>query len=124
MATGIGEASAILAFVQLGFSFAKALDQYVRDVKDVPKEVAGLPDRLFEVLGLVDEVRNLLSLNLQTQAWTEAGVRRAEGDIQYCQGIIRILQEVLQKANVPLDTHPTKEDIDISTFDKATWPFI
>lgn len=86
--SAIGGASAVIGLIQSGFQFAQALHEYAKDVKKVPDEIIGLPDRLFESVGLVDEVNNLLTLNRQTHAWTELGVRRAEGDIVVCYEII------------------------------------
>lgn len=119
----VGGAGAILGIVETGFALGSALAEYIHDVGNVPKEVTSLPDKITETLGLIEEVGDLLAENQRTQAWKDAGVLRAQQNIKDCGSIIVVLQSLLQKAGIPEGTKPTVEDLNLSLFSLATWPF-
>lgn len=120
---GIGEASAVLAFVELGFSFASALAKYTRDYQKAAAEIGGLPEKLEETVGLISDLQGLLEQNETTHCWTDAGVKRAHQNVRDCEQILKTLQNLLLKAGIPPDkAEITVEDLELSIVTKATWP--
>lgn len=120
---GIGEASAVLAFVELGFSFGSALAKYTKDYQKAAAEIGGLPEKIEETIGLISDLQELLVQNETTHCWTDAGVKRAYQNVKDCQQILNALQNLLLKAGIPPDKADiTLEDLELSVVTKATWP--
>ena len=119
---GIGEASAVIAVVQSGFSLAKALNTYIGDYKDSYESVTGLASELDATITQIKELSDLVAYN---DAAGPGSLKLCEKCTEDSNRLIRKIVELLTKARLPED--PTamvnlKDNIRIRTFDRARWP--
>lgn len=70
---GIGEASAIIAVISLGFTLSTTLTTYVADVRDGQDEIASLANDLKGTAILMQELARLLTEDLSTHGWSAGG---------------------------------------------------
>lgn len=120
--SGVDAAAGILAFIELGFSFAKAVNEFCTAYKEAPTEIKALPDRIVETLGLLDEVANLLKRNDKTHVWSDLGVTRAKQNAEDCKVIVISLKDLLQRVGIKTDDLPAAaQDLDLSFFNQSAW---
>lgn len=128
---GIGEVSAILGVVELGFSLASALNTYVGDVSAAREDVASLCSEIEATVSHLKGLESLMVKNDETQAWDADGLLLAKRAVSDCDQIIKKLRKLVRKANwsdsaEDEDDEANKpfdgKDIDLSLFQKALWP--
>jgi len=124
MAAGIGEASAIATFLQIGFSLAKTLSTYIADFKDTPKEISELAEEINLTLGHVEELNALLDRNQINPVWNGNGVKWAHKCRADSERLVQKLLKLLQNSGTSIPSNGTvgRQDIDISLFHRASWP--
>lgn len=123
-AGGIGEASALVTFLQVGFSLATSLTTYIGDVQEAPDEISALATEIDATLRQVEELDSLLELNKQTKAWNQNGVILAQKCRTDSERVITKLVKLLRKSGSVAPTQGTigRQDIDISRFKSLQWP--
>ena len=123
-AAGIGEASAIATFLQVGFSLATTLTTYIADVKEAPDEISSLATEIDATLRQVQELDNLLSANEETKGWNENGVILAKKCRTDAEKVVEKLVKLSGKsgADTPKTGTVERKDLDISLFKKVSWP--
>ena len=122
-AGGIGEASAIATFLQVGFSLATTLTTYIADAKDAPDDIAGLATEIDATLRQVQELETLLSENEKTKGWNENGIIFAKKCRTDAERVVKKIVCLLRKSGTGLPEKGTieREDIDISLFRRVGW---
>ncbi|RMX77667.1 hypothetical protein D0869_09704 [Hortaea werneckii] len=78
MPTGVEEASAILAFVQVGFSLAKTCTTLVGEYREAPDELATLANAIVDTLAHIETIKSLLEENETTHGWNANGIDLAK----------------------------------------------
>ena len=127
---GIGEASAIIGVVELGFSLAKALNNYVSNVSAAPEDVSSLGSEIEATLSHLRGLKTLIEKNEETEAWDEDGLALAKRSITDCDQIVKKLRRLVSKASwrnfesdEEFDTRSLEtSEIDLTLFQKALWP--
>lgn len=122
-AAGIGEASAIAAFIHIGFSLATTLTTYIADVKDAPDEISSLATEIDATLRQVQELDNLLKDNDKTKGWNQNGVVLAQKCRTDAEKSIEKIVKLLKKTGTEIPENGTieRKDIDISLFRRVGW---
>jgi hypothetical protein len=122
---GIGEASAIIGVVQVGFSLARTLNTYIGDFKDSRESIIGLAA---ELDATIIQVKELSSLVVTSKAASEGSKKLAEKCVKDSERLIKKLVELLTKAHQPEDLNAIinikPEDINVSKLTRAYWPLI
>lgn len=122
---GIGEASAIISVVQVGFSLATALNSYIADVAYARDDISSLASDIEATFGQLRDLEKLIQKNETTKAWSEDGLRNAEKCVTDCGRIITKLRELLKKSTASLTSKEVNRDeIDVTKLERARWPFI
>ena len=122
---GIGEASAVLTIVQLGFSFATALNTYMADLSDAGDDIASLVSDIEATFGQLRDLGKLIEKNEDTKIWSEDGLRNAKKCVTDCEKIIAKLRKLLKKSTASATSEEvTRDEIDVSKLERAFWPFI
>lgn len=120
---GIGEASAIIGLVQLGFSLATALNTYASEVKEARDDILGLSSDIESTFAQLRDLGKLIELNGMTNVWSEDGVKIAQKCVTDCQNSIAKLRELLKKSTASVTSDAVERDeIDVSKFERALWP--
>lgn len=96
--SGIGEASAIIAVVSLGYSIQASLTTYVIDVREGKAEIASLTNELKATVIHIEELEKLLKENDVTHGWSKGGRFLAVKCITDCDAVLQKLQKLLAKA--------------------------
>src|ERR1700712_4740926 len=97
---GIGEASAIIGVVQVGFSLARTLNTYIGDFKDSRESIIGLAA---ELDATIIQVKELNSLVISSKAASDGSKKLAEKCVKDSDRLIKKLVELLTKAHQPED---------------------
>lgn len=122
---GIGEASAIIGVVQVGFSLATALNTYISDVSDAADDISNLVSDIEATFGQLRDLAKLIAKNVVTKAWSEDGLRNAQKCVENCEKVIKKLRKLLKKSTASATTEEVNRDeIDVSKLERALWPFI
>lgn len=98
MAGGVGEASAVVTFLQVGFSLAITLTEYIDTAKEAPTEIASLAGEIESTLGHVAELDILLQENEKTKGWNERGVTFAKKCRLDAEAVIDKITDLLKRA--------------------------
>lgn len=124
MAAGIGEASAIATFLQVGLSIATTLNTYIADVRDAPTEVCDLANEINSTLWQVEVLNSLIASNDPSNGWSAKGVVFAQKCLAESEKIINNISTLLQKAGRSEEgaTLVTRESIDLKLFSQLRWP--
>jgi len=123
---GIGEASAVIAVVQVGFSLARTLGTYIGDYKDSRDSIIGLAGQLETTILHVREL-NTLVRSSEAAGYVSADSRKvAENAVTNSKRLIKKLVKLLTKADLPDNPDAIigikPEDIDIRTLTRLYWP--
>jgi hypothetical protein len=125
---GIGEASAIIGVIQVGFSLARTLNTYIGDYKDSRESIIGLAAELDATIIQVQELNSLVASSKAAKSLGEGSRKLAEKCVQDSDRLIKKLVELLTKARLPEDPKEIinikPEDIVIDKLTRASWPFI
>ena len=123
--SGIGEASAIIGVVQVGFSLARTLNTYIGDYRDSRDSIVSLAS---ELDATIIQVKELNALVASSNAASDGSKRLAEKCIKDSDRLVKRLVELLTKARLPEDpdaiVNISPGDIIPSRLTKAYWPFI
>ncbi|KZF25832.1 hypothetical protein L228DRAFT_281036 [Xylona heveae TC161] len=120
---GIGEASSIIAVIDLGLKFGKTLQWYVSTAKGAKEEVLLLISDISSTFGHLHQLNELIEKNKKTHCWGDVGVQDARKCVRSCQKIIEKFQKLLKRSSVPVRPENfTQEDIDLSKFGHLSWP--
>lgn len=115
---GIGEASAIIGVLQVGFSLAVTLQGYVGDYKDAREDIIGLATDIEATLIQVERLTELLKTNKQAKILDDNGVKLAEICRDDSNRIVEKLVKLLTKTGVKDQNIKTT---DIKIFSRASW---
>lgn len=125
---GIGEASAVIGVVQVGFSLAKTLNTYIGDYRDSRESIISLASELDATIIQVKELNALVASNKTSADVGEGSLKLAEKCVKDSDRLVKRLVELLTKARLPEDpkaiVNIKPEDIIVSKLTKAYWPFI
>lgn len=124
MATGIGEASAILSVAQIGISLSKSLITYIEEVKGAPSHIRRIGNEILTTSERLKDVGELVIQNPQTKVFSEEGINSAVRCSTECQQIIEEVKNVLCKGG--WQDYPKvsdKDEVDTSVFSTLRWPF-
>ena len=122
---GVGEASAIVGVIQIGFSLAKTLNTYLSDVSEAGDDISSLVSDIEATFGQLRDLGKLIERNETTKAWTDDGLRNAKRCVTDCEKIISKLRKLLKKSTASATSDEvTRDEIDVSKLERARWPFI
>jgi hypothetical protein len=125
---GIGEASAVIGVVQVGFSLARSLNTYIGDYKDSRDSIIGLAVQLETTILHVRELNTLVRSNEAAGSVSEDSRKVAENAVTSSKRLIEKLVKLLTKADLPDDPDAIINikpgDIDVRTLTKLYWPLI
>lgn len=125
---GIGEASAIIGTVQIGFSLARTLNTYIGDYKDSRDSIISLAAELEATIIQVKELRSLVENSRSSNVLGEGSVKLAEKCTKDSDRLIKRLVELLTKARLPEDpaaiVNIKPEDIFVGRLTRAYWPLV
>lgn len=126
MAAGVGEASAVISVLQLGFNLATTLNTYIGDYQDAKDDISRLATEVDATLLQVEELNKLLEENKKTKGLSDYGVILAEKCRTDSEKVVKKLLKLLTKSGASLPTSNVigPKDIDISKFSRATWPLL
>ena len=124
---GVGEASAVVGIVSLGFSLAAALNTYVSGVSAAPDDVLSLSSEIEATLAHLRGLENLIKKNEVTPVWDDDGLELAKRAIKDCERIIKQLRKLLRKASWRATKDEdmegfVKNEIDLNKFERVMWP--
>jgi hypothetical protein len=121
----IGEASAVIGVVQIGFSLARTLNTYIGDYKDSRDSIIGLAA---ELDATIIQVKELNALVVSSKAASDGSKKLAEKCVKDSDRLIKKLVHLLTKAHQPEDwstiVNLKPEDINVSRLTRAYWPLI
>lgn len=125
---GLGEASAIIGVVQVGFSLARTLNTYVGDYKDSRDSIINLAVQLETTILHVRELNTLIRSREAAGSVSEDSRKVAENAVTHSKRLIEKLVRLLTKADLPDDPDAIINikpgDIDVRTLTKFYWPFV
>src|SRR4051812_32287414 len=120
--SGIGEASAILAVVDIGFKLAATLNAYVSSVIAAPDDISSLASEIDSTLSHLRSLESLITKNENTNAWDADGLELAKRSIGDCEKVVTKLRSLLQKSSFR-DEGVRKSfvgsEIDVSKFERV-----
>ena len=123
--SGIGEASAVIGVVQVGFSLARTLNSYIGDYRDSRDSIVSLASELDATIIQVKELNSLVG---NSKTASEGSKKLAEKCIKDSDRLVKRLVELLTKARLPEDPEAiisiSPGDIIPSRLTKAYWPFV
>lgn len=119
----VGEVSAILSIVEIGFSLAKAIRTTVQDYQDARSDIVSLADDIETTLALVSDLNTLILNNNTTRVFNKNGLRIAKTCLRVAEQIVKELVELLTSVGVPEDKRSKikSEDITVSRFERLGW---
>ncbi|KAI9729216.1 MAG: hypothetical protein M1834_007008 [Cirrosporium novae-zelandiae] len=120
----IGEASAVLGVLQLGFSLATALSSYISDFRDAREDISALSSEIQATLYQLNDLNALIEKNEITHCWTYAGLKNAQKCVTDSEKIVENLRKLLQKSTSTKTDRLEREDIDVTLFCQAKWPWL
>ena len=119
----IGGASAIMGIVQIGLSFAVALNTYISDVHDAREDILSLVSDIESTFGQLRDLSKLIEMNQTTHAWSEDGLKSALKCVSDCEKVISKLRNLLKKSTASAISEDVERDeIDVTKFEEARWP--
>lgn len=125
---GIGEASAVIGVVQVGFSLARTLNTYIGDYKDSRDSIISLAAELDATIIQVKELNALVADNKASNSLGEGSKKLAEKCVKDSERLIKRLVELLTKARLPEDPDAIVNikpgDIIVGKLTRAYWPLI
>jgi hypothetical protein len=123
---GIGEATAIAATIQLGFSLAKTLVAVVGDYKSAREDIGNVATEVGATLNHAAELDAVVKNNASTRRLNDRGLKLAEKCKIDLTRIVEKLIRLLTKAGIPEHQPHTiePEDIEVSKFGRASWIFL
>lgn len=122
---GIGEASAVIAVVQVGFSLATALNTYIADVSDARDDISSLASDIEATFGQLRDLGKLIKKNETAKAWSEDGSRNAQKCVTDCEKTIAKLRKLLKKSTASATSDEvSRDEIDVTKLERTLWPFI
>lgn len=123
--SGIGEASAVIGVVQVGFSLARTLNTYIGDYKDSRDSIISLAA---ELDATIIQVKELNSLIASSKSASDGSKKLAEKCTKDSDRLVKKLVELLTKARLPEDpdaiVNISPGDIIPSRLTRAYWPFV
>lgn len=122
---GVGEASAVLSTIQIGFSLAKTLYACVGDYRSAREEITTLATDVEATLTQAQELDQLVASNGTHQLLNERGLKLAEKCNHDSKQMVQKLLRLLTKAGVPERNTQAigLNDIDVTRFGRAAWVF-
>ncbi|KAI6792832.1 hypothetical protein KC361_g6503 [Hortaea werneckii] len=123
MPTGLEEASAILTFVQVGFSLAKTLTTLIGEYREAPDELATLANAIVDTLAHIETIKKLLKENETTHGWNANGIDLATSCLEEAERLVKRIVTLLRKsgADIPPNDRIGPEDISISVLRRVVW---
>ncbi|KAI7321770.1 hypothetical protein KC315_g9027 [Hortaea werneckii] len=123
MPTGLEEASAILTFVQVGFSLAKTFTTLIGEYREAPDELATLANAIVDTLAHIETIKRLLEENETTHGWNANGIDLATSCLQEAERLVKRIVTLLRKsgADIPPNDRISPEDISISVLRRVAW---
>ncbi|KAI7084706.1 hypothetical protein KC356_g6495 [Hortaea werneckii] len=123
MPTGLEEASAILTFVQVGFSLAKTFTTLIGEYREAPDELATLANAIVDTLAHIETIKKLLEENETTHGWNANGIDLATSCLQEAERLVKRIVTLLRKsgADIPPNDRISPEDISISVLRRVAW---
>jgi hypothetical protein len=123
---GIGEATAIVATIEVGFSLAKTLIAVVSDYKSAREDISSVATEIDATLNQAAELDTLVKNNATTRRLNDRGLKLAEKCKLDSTRVVEKLMRLLTKAGVPEDQPSTiePEDIEVNKFSRAAWVFL
>jgi len=123
MPTGLEEASAILTFVQVGFSLAKTFTTLIGEYREAPDELATLANAIVDTLAHIETIKKLLEENETTHGWNANGIDLATSCLQEAERLVKRIVTLLRKsgADIPPNDRIGPEDISISVLRRVAW---
>merc|ERR1711939_534997 len=123
MPTGLEEASAILTFVQVGFSLARTFTTLIGEYREAPDELATLANAIVDTLAHIETIKRLLEENETTHGWSANGIDLATSCLQEAERLVKRIVTLLRKsgADIPPNDRIGPEDISISVLRRVAW---
>jgi hypothetical protein len=125
---GIGEASAVIGVVQIGFSLARTLSTYIGDYKDSRDSIISLAVQLESTILWVEDLNALIRSKEAAGSVSEASRKVAENAVTQSKRLIEKLVKLLTKADLPDDQDAIVNikpgDINVRTLTKFYWPLV
>ncbi|GAB1734521.1 hypothetical protein NU195Hw_g7869t1 [Hortaea werneckii] len=123
MPTGLEEASAILTFVQVGFSLARTFTTLIGEYREAPDELATLANAIVDTLAHIETIKRLLEENETTHGWNANGIDLATSCLQEAERLVKRIVTLLRKsgADIPPNDRIGPEDISISVLRRVAW---
>ncbi|KAI7509582.1 hypothetical protein KC347_g5089 [Hortaea werneckii] len=123
MPTGLEEASAILTFVQVGFSLARTFTTLIGEYREAPDELATLANAIVDTLAHIETIKRLLEENETTHGWNANGIDLATSCLQEAERLVKRIVTLLRKsgADIPPNDRISPEDISISVLRRVAW---
>lgn len=119
MATGVGEASAILAVAQLGIKLSHTLISYVGEVKDAQNRIRRIGSEIATTSQTLSQIGDLVKTNGRTKYLNQEGIRSAERCSMECSVIIECVRSELEKTGWQADS-----SANASFLTTLYWPFV
>ncbi|KAI6802131.1 hypothetical protein KC366_g15516 [Hortaea werneckii] len=123
MPTGLEEASAILTFVQVGFSLARTFTTLIGEYREAPDELATLANAIVDTLAHIETIKKLLEENETTHGWNANGIDLATSCLEEAERLVKRIVTLLRKsgADIPPNDRISPEDISISVLRRVAW---
>ncbi|KAF7504280.1 hypothetical protein GJ744_002538 [Endocarpon pusillum] len=122
---GIGEATAIIALAETGFSLARAINTYISDVSDAKDDILSLSSEIDSTFRNLRDLAEFINMNETTKVWSDDGIENARKCVRDSELVITKMRKLLKKATAS-DMSPKveRDEIDITKFQKAKWPIL
>jgi hypothetical protein len=122
---GVSGASAIFTITQVGLSLATTLNTYVADVRNGRDDITNLANEIGATVIHIQELNNLIEGNSRTWGWSDNGLLLAKKCCTECEKVLIKLRVVFCKSGaVTKGDNVTRDEIDISIFDRLSWPLL
>ncbi|RMY78756.1 hypothetical protein D0862_13311 [Hortaea werneckii] len=123
MPTGLEEASAILTFVQVGFTLARTFTTLIGEYQEAPDELATLANAIVDTLAHIETIKRLLEENETTHGWNANGIDLAASCLEEAERLVKRIVTLLRKsgADIPPNDRIGPEDISISVMRRVAW---
>ncbi len=122
---GIGEATAIIALAETGFSLARAINTYISDVSDAKDDILALSSDIDSTFRNLRDLANFIEKNETTKVWSDDGAENARKCVRDSELVIVKMRKLLKKATASdTSAEVDRDEIDITKFQKAKWPIL
>ncbi|KAI6819461.1 hypothetical protein KC340_g14712 [Hortaea werneckii] len=95
MPTGLEEASAILTFVQVGFTLAEIFTTLISEYREAPDELATLANAIVDTLAHIETIKKLLEDNETTHGWNANGIDLATSCLEEAERLVKRIKMLL-----------------------------